>query len=609
MNQNNLQNGMPVTPPSQNAASVTQTSGAAAPQEQTVFPNQQPQNPNTGQQLPYQQPQVPNAGQSPQNGQPANPYVEPQQQYHPPVNPYVNTAAKSRPVKTAFRSGRPRDTAAAVLIAVLSFIMIDCILWADTLGFGFSVCAVALSATVVWYLRPVWRHTGVYTAACLLLFATGSVSLIFSADTFIKFLTMLCLIILYACFLMDGMQLRKTTPGTFRSVGDFFYTVFGTSFGKIGRGMYGLFHREKNPSGKSKAGVGKALLGLLIALPVAAILIVLLSSADEAFHGMLEGIDLDSFPEKIASLLWAIPLFILLFCQLFSLQDIKRERKQESEKGFDPIILTFFLLGISVVYVAYLFSQLAYFFSGFSGFLPEEFTYAEYARRGFFELGVVSFINIVIVILSIALSKKSAGKLPVSVKLPSLFLCLFSLVLVGTEIAKMKMYMDSYGLTRLRILTTLFMVFLAVVFLSLIVAVFVRRFPYMKIAVVCGAALVIALNLVSVDRLVAEYNVGAYQSGVLETVDVKTVTQLGDAAVPALIELAQDDDAEVAAEAKSDLYIRWKSLHQYGDMFQTRIVDIEAYDWRGFNTVSYQARQLLLDNEKLFTDNSSANGS
>ena len=512
-----------------------------------------------------------------------------------------------RPPRVPRRGCTSRDSVMAVLVALMSFILVECTIWPPTIGAGFAIGAVVLFVVEIWYLRPVWRHTGFYTAVCILLFVLGSVSLVFSADTGTKVLTVFCLITLYVCVLMDGMDLRLRTPGTFRSIADFFYTAFGTSFGKIGPGMYGLFHREKNEEKQSRGGFGKALLGLLIALPVALILLVLLSSADQAFQGMLKGIDFSKLPRKIWSLFLAAPMFILLFSQLFSLQDIKRTRKEETDKGIDSTIVTFFLLGVSIVYVAYLFSQLAYFFSGFMGFLPDGFTYAEYARRGFFELTAVSVINIVIVILSTTLSRRKDGKLPLAEKLALVFLCLFSLVLVWTELSKMKMYMDTFGLTRLRILTTLFMVFLAFVFLALMIHVFVRKFPYLKVAVIVGVLLTVAINFVSVDRLVADYNVWAYQSQTLKTVDVRTITELGDAAVPALIDLAGDSDPEIAKEAQEDLYRRWKNLHKLGDWDNKlrKYVpgELESYDFRGYNLVSYQARQLLLCNEALFVHN------
>lgn len=520
--------------------------------------------------------------------------------FQPQVNPYAGQQTQLPP-RLPRRKGTSRDLIMAVCVGVVCFVLTDCLVWAGGLGLGFAAGAVCLLVTALWYLKPVRRHMGFYTVACMVLFAAGSVSFVFSADTFTKVLTLFCLMILYVCMLMDGMQLRQWAAGTFRSIGDFFYTAFGASFGKIGAGMYGLFRRDKSSASGTKKGVGKALLGLAIALPVSAVLILLLSSADEAFHGMLSGFDLGKIFQKPVSLFLAVPVFIVLFSQLFSLRDIQREERQESGKGWDPTVLTFFLLGISAVYIAYLFSQLAYFFSGFMGFLPEEFTYAQYARRGFFELTAVSVINIVIVILGTAFTKKKEGKLLLRMKLPCLFLCLFSLLLTATEITKMKMYADAYGLTRLRILTTLFMIFLAVVFVGLIVHLFAGKFPYLKLAVIAGAVLTIAVSFVSVDRMVAEYNVWAYQSGALKTLDVDTITELGDAAVPALLKIADGDDPTASSKAKKDLYRRWEALHvnegwEILDEYDYNLNELSTYDWRGFNTVSYTARRLLLQN-------------
>lgn len=548
--------------------------------------------------------------------QPFNPYANPQQGNPyanrqqgnpnvPPVNPYAAPPIRQKPPR---RKSVGRDIAMALLLGISCFVMVDCFLWTGTLGMGFAIGAMVFLIAEVWYIAAFVKRKSVYAALCILLFAAGCVSLAFSADFLYKLLTLLSLMMLSACMVMDSMELRAWEPGSLGSIGDYFYVVYAASFGRIGAGMYGLFHKESKDGAaangsKKEAGVGKALLGLLIALPFVALLAFLLYNGDEAFRGMLDGINLDKAPQKALSLVLAIPAFILLFSRLFSLRDLKRERCPESGKGFDPTVLFFFLLGVSLVYIAYLFSQLAYFFNGFMGFLPQDFTYAEYARRGFFELTVVSMINIVIVILCNALCRKKEGKLPLGVKLTSLFLCVFSLVLAFTEFAKMKMYMDNYGLTRLRVLTILFTLFLAVVFVTLIARLFIRRLPYMKVAVIFGAALVIALNFVNIDNVIAQYNVNAYQTGKLETIDVHTITRLNDAAVPYLLELAEDEDAKVAQEAVDSLYYRWRSLHENGkwdsSAWEYAPGELKDYDYKGFNLTSHQARTLLLANEEM----------
>ena len=52
-----------------------------------------------------------------------------------------------------------------------------------------------------------------------------------------------------------------------------------------------------------------------------------------------------------------------------------------------------------------------------------------------------------------------------------------------------------------------------------------------------------------VDTVVARYNVRAYQSGQLETVDMDHLYDLGYGVVPYLDELTRDSDPEIAEEA------------------------------------------------------------
>ncbi len=573
-------------------------------------PAQYPINNNANANARYQQPINSNANANAQYQQPIYNNVNGQARYVPHATPYMNQFTGAPPVQAVVRQKLPRrkrttrDLIMAILTGLMCFIMIDSSIWTGTLGIGFAIGAFIFLAVEVWYLVPDIKRKSAYGIICILLIAAGCVSLVFSADHFLKMLTLICLMILTTCFMMESMELRVWENGTFRSLGDYFYTAYAASFGKIAAGMYGLFHSETKENGKQKSGFGKAMLGLAIALPVVLILIYLLYNGDDAFRGMLNSINFKRFPQKPLSALLAVPLFILLFSRLFSLKDINRKQKEESDRGLDPTVLTFFLIGISVVYLLYLFSQLSYFFNGFLGFLPENFTYAQYARRGFFELAIVSSINIITVMMCIAFCRKKEGKLPISVKLTLLFLCCFSLVLVLTEVAKMKMYMDTFGLTRLRILTTLFTVLLAVVFLSLIVRLFVKKTPYLKVAVVAGTAMLIFLCFINIDGVIARYNVQAFRDGTLKTIiDVQTITKLDDAAVPSLIELASDDDPEIAQAAADNLYLRWKKLHKPGewdwDAGEQKAGELKDYNWIGFNLTSYKARKLLLENESL----------
>ena len=510
---------------------------------------------------------------------------------HPYIQSYMQNPYSPQLLKKEKRRSKPADLIMAALVFVACFIMTDCLVWTWTVGLGFALGALLMMGAALWYLRPIPVKKNFYLCACIASYIAGSVSLVFSADRITKIYTVIGLPILFMCILMERMDLRAWAAGTFRSIADFCHVLFEMSFMHLSEGFYALFHHEKNGESGKSAKVGKAILGLLIALPLAVILVILLASGDKAFDGMISSINLGSLPDRIASVILASVWFIFAFSRLFSLHDADRKKRQESGKGLDPLTVTFFLIGVGAVYVAYLFSQLSYFFNGFLGFLPEGYTVAQYARQGFFELSTVAVINFIIVVLVTAFTRKREGKLTLSVKLSALFLCIFSLALTATEIAKLVLYMNSFGLTRLRVLTTVFTVFLAIVFIALIVHIFRLTFPYMKVAVIAGIVIVIALNLVSVDRTVANYNVWAYQSGKLDSIDVNTVTRLGDAAVPALLELARDDDKGVSLKARNELYERWKAIYQnHNGKSQTPQLDLRA-----FNTATFEAQRLIIE--------------
>jgi hypothetical protein len=84
-----------------------------------------------------------------------------------------------------------------------------------------------------------------------------------------------------------------------------------------------------------------------------------------------------------------------------------------------------------------------------------------------------------------------------------------------------------------------------------------------------------------VDTQVAKYNVRAYQSGKLETVDVSHLGSLNLGAVPYLAELAKDSDPEIAQMAKDVLTRHARHYLQ------------EEPDFRSWNYAASRAMEIL----------------
>jgi hypothetical protein len=110
------------------------------------------------------------------------------------------------------------------------------------------------------------------------------------------------------------------------------------------------------------------------------------------------------------------------------------------------------------------------------------------------------------------------------------------------------------------------MLWLAVTTVLITIRLFLPKFGYMKAVVLTAMILGTLVFWVDVNTLVASYNVRAYRSGKLETVDVSHISSLGSAGTPWLCELAEDADPLVAEQAREYLNYRSEYPAFYYDM-------------------------------------------
>lgn len=332
--------------------------------------------------------------------------------------------------------------------------------------------------------------------------------------------------------------------------------------GHLPQTLRGLFTSEKGGMKKTS----RMLLGILCAVPVLCAVIPLLIHSDAAFEGMVRRFFKD-LGTVAAQVLLTVGLTPLILSLAFTL------RKKDARPGPAPQIkglptefLAAFFGALSLVYVFYLGSQLAYFFDAFRGILPEgyDFSYAEYARRGFFELTAVAGINLLLLYAAILLARKKEDRLPGALKGLGAFISLFTLLLIGTALAKMALYIENYGMTVLRLGTSVFMAFMAIVFFAALVRLFVPGAKILPTAVIAAALALIALGLGNVNRITAAYNYNAYVSSKLPTVDAAYLGTLVPESVPYLVKLAQDETqpATIRRDAANGLFSACIDLYE-----------------------------------------------
>lgn len=283
---------------------------------------------------------------------------------------------------------------------------------------------------------------------------------------------------------------------------------------------------SKIRQGRTLLGI---LLGILISIPILGVVLPQLMSADIGFQNLIE-----SFFENIAYYLRNFLLYgIFALPTSFYLYGLVSGcfHKRESEKKFEsyeknvaslrvlPMASVYTILGvICFVYLLFISVQAGYLFSAFRGSCPEGYSsYAEYARKGFFELCRLAAFNGAVLLAANSFSKKSC-RAASALKGFNIALSLLTILLLTTAFSKMALYVNAYGLSLRRFLPCWFMIFLTICFFMIIVLQF-RSFSIVRNIAAAGAAMFTVLCLINPTGIIARYNLNRFQEGTLSSFD------------------------------------------------------------------------------------------
>ncbi len=283
-----------------------------------------------------------------------------------------------------------------------------------------------------------------------------------------------------------------------------------------------------------KKNILAVLLGLGLCIPVLLCVLPLLAVADSGNFTQLGQTMLDwlsrFFKDPFYVYLWQFVFGLPVALYLFGLAggaahkrcvgslDIKKaERDKTLARVLPRVSVLLVLVAVSLLYALFIGCQIPYYFSAFSGRLPQGVeVYSQYAREGFFELCRVAAINLGILAGAACLCRSQMAD--------SRLLRVFTLVLNGltvllvlTALSKMLLYIGVYGLTPKRIQTTVFMVFLLLLCGAVALAVF-RKISVVRFGLMAGSVLVCLLCLVNLDGLAMQYNAARYSAGSAESV-------------------------------------------------------------------------------------------
>ena len=239
------------------------------------------------------------------------------------------------------------------------------------------------------------------------------------------------------------------------------------------------------------------------------------------------------------------------------------------------------LMLLNLLFATFVVLQLPYLFGGMSE--VARLGYSEYARRGFFELVWVTGLAVPVLLLTHWLVRDASPRGERLVRLLALVLVGLLYVVMASAAERLWLYVDSFGLTELRVQAAALMVWLAIVLAWFVATVVRQRRHHFGFGALVSALVVLAaLDVINPDALIVRTN--AHRQHLVESnapFDERPLASFSPDATPAIVEALP----LLTAEAREQVEAR---LHQRAPRLASTV-----QDWRSFNLSRAQAVQAL----------------
>ena len=517
---------------------------------------------------------------------------------------------------------RARLAARALTDALLLGLVGDAILRVPSWGANMAIWSLAIVAAVVTLARR--RYEALPADARWLLIPALALSLLFvwrDSDSLIAYntLTFFGTLALLAAAISWGTE-QRVLESRFREL-VYAGVVIGVN---VFVGMIALLLSDVSFRQVAGArGTGRVIAGVraaLVAIPLLLVFGSLFASADPVFARLVSQvfrIDAAAVASHLAVsgiIAWFVG-GLLRATVLSNGRGTWRVPFPDGALGLTEVSVA--LGSLVALFAAFVIVQLRYFFGGDALVQATAgMSYADYARRGFFELVTVSALVLPVLLAGNSLLRRDTPRADAVFRVLSGTLLTLLAIIMYSAIARMRLYESAYGLSEDRLYATVFMGWLAIVFVWFTVTVLRGRERLFTAGVLAsGWATLIALNVADPSGYVARFNIARAGQG--KEVDVRYIARLGADAAPALVQylarervtapagwvipstdsaghaltmpagsvLERADGARETADYGERCEAARRLLHDWGPAVQT--------DWRGWTVSRARARRVV----------------
>lgn len=377
----------------------------------------------------------------------------------------------------------------------------------------------------------------------------------------------------------------RATPGD-AVLGAFRVALLG-ALGPIG---WGRGETDRASAGWLRVA-GTLLRGTALALPPLALLGALLMNADPVFERLVKDavrVDLERVLEHVlftAFVAWGTAGWLrAALVGDESLMD--RVRLPQPRLRAADVTVAIWLLNL--LFLAFVVVQLRYLFGGAEVVqLTAGLSYAEYARRGFFELVACTALVVPILLLADWGAAPESARSRDLLRGTMLLLVLLLFGVLASAAYRIRLYQAAYGLTEARLYASVVIVWLTGVLGWLVLTVLRgRRERFLWGSIVGGLACVAALIALDPHARIARTNMARAVAGL--DVDGEYLQQLSADAVPALLARLDTLPEPSRCQVAQRLEARWRGERPGG--------------WRTWNLADWRARRLVRERGPLLPD-------
>ncbi len=466
---------------------------------------------------------------------------------------------------------KTRNVAAIIIIAMLMAVIFDYLFFDKVIGistFAFAVIGVG----ILWRLSVRFGYlykSSLWLALPILFFALMPGV---RANLFLNFLNVLAIGGLLLLGIRELLQEHISQFGVREYIQTIFLVPMKIIANSIKPLQFGLNQFRQSSTARWK----RILIGIAMALPVLIIFTILFSSADLAFQQFVTSIFNIHLPDTffghvfVLFVIFTISLGILeyLFKLTGTINTVNEEKPTKETSGRELEIQVFLYL-IATLFLVFIVFQITYLFGGDVNITNKGFTYAEYARKGFWELLSVASATLLILFITDIYTKREVSRKK-WFTIPSTIIILEIFIIITSAFKRLMLYQEAYGMTALRFYVAGFILFLGVIFILLAIKfIYERKENFFAFGtLITIIAFLVGVNLINPDAFIARKNIEQFNK--TGKIDVKYLTNLSADALPQILEILphlSEEDRVIVEEAlvrrKSELeeYKNWQSFN------------------------------------------------